>query len=124
MSGSVMLGPLQKLLEYFQRDRHHQSKQKDDALASLQLALTNTLQYVERSNGEKCLDRETEYELSQAWGDAAIKMRHVSRELAERLDNKAQYWADQLKWSQEEVIDKRIRLTEMREELHRLIAKD
>ena len=33
---SVVIGPLQKLLEYFQRDRHFKSDRKDEALRALQ----------------------------------------------------------------------------------------
>lgn len=123
MPASVLLGPLQKLLEYFQRDRHFRTKQKDDALAALQLALTKTLEYLERSNGEKGFDREVEFELSQAWSDAALRIRHVSRELAQRLAVKAEYWADRLDWSLDEVVERRIQLGEIREELNQLIAE-
>lgn len=122
MDGSVLLGPLQNLLSYFQRDAQFKSAQKDAALAAIEVALTATLKYIEESNGEKCFDRGAEYQLSTLWSDAARKVRHVSRDLSARLQDKADYWADQLKWSSIEVIDRKIRIIEIRAAYRELLA--
>lgn len=121
MGASVVIAPLQGLLSYFQRDRHHRDSQKDDALNALYLAVSRTLEYLEQSGGEKCFDRSEEFELSRLWGDAAQKVRHVSRGLALRLHDKADYWADQLEWSSEEVKTRQIELKRIRDELRRLL---
>lgn len=98
------------------------TSKKDEALRALQSAITLTLQYIENSKTIKCADRNTEYTLSQAWSDAAIKVRYVSKDLAVRLQAKADYWADQLEWSKEEVMTKGIDLQKIREEFRQLIA--
>ena len=119
---SVVLGPPQRLLEYFQRDRHHHDAQKDEAIAALQEAIIQTLEYLEASDGEKCFDRDVEFQLSRRWNEAARRIRHVSRGLSERLQEKAFYWADQLDWSANEVAAKRIELTGICDELRRLVS--
>ncbi|MGL6313085.1 hypothetical protein [Vibrio sp. WXL103] len=118
---SVVIGPLQKLLDYFQRDRHFSSVKKDEAIRALQSAITETLEYIERSGGEKCFERGTEYGLSAKWNEAAVLIRHISRDLAVRLHDKADYWADQLEWSPEEIQGREIELRAIREELRELI---
>lgn len=122
MEGSVLLAPLQNLLSFFQRDAHFKSAQKDAALAAIDAALNATLKYIEDSDGQKCFDRETEYQLSTLWGDAARKVRHVSRDLSTRLQDKADYWADKLEWSSSEVLDRKIRITEIRAAYRELLA--
>ena len=122
MDGSVLLAPLQNLLSYFQRDAHFKSAQKDEALAAIDAALTATLKYIEKSNGHKCFDREAEYQLSTLWGTAAQKVRHVSRDLSTRLQDKADYWADQIEWSSSEVFDRKIQIVEIRAAYRELLA--
>lgn len=107
-TASVLLGPLQNLLGYFQRERQYKSDKKDAALSAINNALTETLKYLERGGAEKCLDRMEELRLSNLWKDAAIKARHVSEEMAMRLNDKSLYWADSLEWSREEVVRRRI----------------
>lgn len=122
MDGSVLLAPLQNLLSYFQRDAQFKSAQKDAALAAIDTALTATLQYIEKSGGQKCFDRDAEYQLTTLWGDAARKVRHVSRDLSTRLQDKADYWADRLEWSSSEVIDRKISIIEIRAAYRELLA--
>ena len=115
MDGSVLLGPLQNLLSYFQRDAQFKSAQKDAAITALSEAINATLKYIEKSGGEKCFDREAEFELAKLWSDAAIKARHISRDLSYRLGEKSDYWADKLEWAPSEVFERRIRLIEIRD---------
>ena len=122
MDGSLLLAPLQNLLSYFQRDAQFKSAQKDAALAAIDAALTATLKYIEEISGQKCFDRGAEYHLSTLWGGAARKVRHVSRDLSVRLQDKADYWADQLQWSSSEVIDRKIRIVEIRTAYRELLA--
>jgi len=122
MDSSVFLTPLQNLLAYFQKDAQFKSAQKDAALSAIDTALAATLKYIEKSNGQKCFDRDVEFELSGLWSDAAIKVRHVSRDLSIRLMDKADYWADRLEWSSSEVMHRQIRIVEIRAAYRELLA--
>lgn len=69
-----------------------QRERKDAALRSIVIALDETyLYYRDQSKRyERNLDREAQ--LAKYWSAAAIPMRHVDLELAERCDCKAEYW--------------------------------
>ena len=105
---SVFLAPLQNLLGTFQKERHYRSDKKDAALLAIQKALIETKKYAEGSSGRKVVNREKEYELSQLWAEAAVKARHASQDLADRLNDKSLYWSDRFEWSREEILAKRI----------------
>lgn len=124
MDGSVFLSPLQNILSYFQKDAQFKSAQKDAAIAAVSAAINATLKYIEESGGHKCFDRDVEFELSSLWSDAAIKVRHVSRGFSHRLNEKADYWVDKLEWSPDEVMERKIRLVEIRQEYRDLLRNN
>jgi hypothetical protein len=107
-AASILLGPLNSLLEYFRRNRHYRDEKKDAALLAISQALTETQKYIELSGGTKCFDREREHNLAQLWRDAAIKSRHVSTDIATKLNEKSEHWSDNLEWSSDEVLRKGI----------------
>jgi hypothetical protein len=116
---SVFLGPLQTLLKYLQKDRHHRSEAKDAALLALDEALLATKKYLELTRE----DRTEEYRLASLWGAAAVKARHASTELAVRLQDKSVYWSDRFKWSREEVIRRRIDFDALERDFRRLLTR-
>ncbi len=119
---SVFLGPLQNLLNYLQKDRHHRDAQKDAALHAIEQAIIETERYLEKSGGQKCHDREQEFELSKLWSDASIKARHVSSEIAIRLNDKSSYWSDRFEWSADEVIGRGVDLASIRLQVRNLLS--
>lgn len=124
MSGaaSIFLAPLQKLLETFQRERHYKDERKDAALHSINRALIETKRYIEESEEVETVDRRQEYQLAQLWSEASVKARHASEDLAVRLQDKSAYWSDQVKWSREEVLTKRIDLDTIQQEVLDLLG--
>ena len=108
MEASVLLGPLQSLLGWFQKNRQHQDAQKDVALEAINKALIASMKYSEEQSESQTPNRDREFELAELWANAATKVRHASIELAERLQDKSVYWSRQIKWSREEVLLKRI----------------
>ena len=118
---SVLISPLLKLLSIFQKERHFKDEKKDAALAAINEAIIATKQYIEVSGGEKCIDRKKEYKLSKLWADAAAKSRYASGDLAARLNDKSAYWSDQLEWSREEVLLKRIDLDSIHQSVTSLL---
>ena len=93
MEASVLLGPLQSLLGWFQKNRQHQDAQKDVALEAINKALIASMKYSEEQSESQTPNRDREFELAELWANAATKVRHASIELAERLQDKSVYWS-------------------------------
>ena len=113
MSVSVLLGPLQKLLDSFIAERHYKDEKKDLVLAAINKALLETKKYQEQTGGGKNTDREREFELAGLWADAATKARYANNEIAMRLQDKSLFWSEDLKWSRDEVLARKIDLDSM-----------
>ena len=104
---SIALPALGNLLGFFQKDQQHADdrnmnleEKRQDALQAMYAALVTTHRYQDaQPNG---VDREKQLELSQLWANAAIKSRAYLQENPWMMD-KAQYWLDQIKWSDENV---------------------
>ncbi len=121
MEASVLLGPLQSLLGWFQKNRQHQDAQKDVALEAINKALIASMKYSEEQSESQTPNRDREFELAELWANAATKVRHASIELAERLQDKSVYWSRQIKWSREEVLLKRIDFAAVQHEISLLL---
>jgi hypothetical protein len=117
MSLSVLFGPLRSLLGAFQSERHYKDEKKDAALLAINQALIETKRYIEKSDSKNLFDRDEEYKLAHLWAEAATKARYASSQLAERLQNKALYWSEELKWSSEEVLSKQIDIDSIQEQV-------
>lgn len=120
---SVLLGPLQNLLGWFQKNRMHRDAQKDAALDAINTALFASMRYVEEQQQTNSSDRAKEYELAELWANAAAKIRHASEELAIRLQDKSVFWTKEIKWSREEVLLKRIDFEAVQHEITRLLRE-
>ena len=121
MEASVLLGPLQSLLGWLQKNRQHQDAQKDVALEAINKALIASMKYSEEQSESQTPNRDREFELAELWANAATKVRHASIELAERLQDKSVYWSRQIKWSREEVLLKRIDFAAVQHEISLLL---
>ena len=121
MSLSVLLGPLQNILSTFQSERHYTDERKDAALLAINKALIETRRYIEESGGAKCSDRKREYELSELWAEAATKARYANQELAYRLQDKSLYWSETFEWSRSEVLERKIDLESIQEQVRNLL---
>ena len=118
---TVLLGPLQNLLSWFQKNRQHQDAQKDAALEAINKALFASMKYVEEQRESDVSDRDREFELAELWANAAAKVRHASEDLAMRLQDKSVYWSTQIKWSRQEVLLKRIDFEAVQHEIKLLL---
>ena len=122
MAISVLLAPLQNLLNTFQSERHYKDDKKDAALSAINEALLETKRYIEESDGKDGFDRKREFALAKLWGDAAVKARYANAEMASRLHDKSLYWSEQLKWSREEVLAKKIDFESLHNTLNELMT--
>lgn len=121
VEATVLLGPLQNLLGWFQKNRMHKDERKDAALEAMNKALFASMKYVEEQRSANDPDRNREYELAELWADAAAKARHASEELAMQLQDKSVFWTKQIKWSREEVLLKRIDFEAIQHEITLLL---
>lgn len=120
---TILLGPLQSLLAWFQRNRMHKDERKDAALEAMNKALFASMKYVEEQQSANQSDRNREYELAELWADAAAKARHASEELAMQLQDKSIFWAKRIKWSRDEVLRKRIDFEAIQHEITLLLKE-
>lgn len=121
VEASILLGPLQNLLGWFQKNRQYHDAQKDAALEAINKALFASMRYSEEQKEYQTLDRHREFELAELWANAAAKVRHASEDLSMRLQDKSLYWSKNIKWSREEVLLKRIDFEAVQHEITLLL---
>lgn len=80
------------LLENIRNDRIQTQSQKDQALTSIIAATNETKIYISRIQRNGKRDRKTEEQLSRLWASAAIPLRTINKDLAERCLIKSDYW--------------------------------
>ncbi len=114
-----MIPGLSTVLSYLQNERQYKSQKYDEALHALHKAVHETNKYI---NGTKH-NVEQELELSNLWGQAAIKARNLSKDLAKRCYIKSEYWQDPDSWSFSKIKSDGICLTRIENELRDLISK-
>ena len=122
VEATVFLGPLQNLLGWFQKNRMHKDEQKDAALEAINRALFASMKYVEEQQRSNLPNREREFELAELWANAAARVSHASSELSVRLQDKSVYWTKPIKWSRDEVLEKRIDFEAIQREIRQLIT--
>ena len=108
-----------KIIEY----KHEQRQLADNALRSISFALDETyLYYAELESGQRRND-EREHQLSKYWSAAAIPMRHLDKELAEKCDYKSEYWINPNNWSDNTIEAVGISLDKVRGHYRKLLKK-
>ncbi|WP_428384137.1 hypothetical protein [Nevskia ramosa] len=122
VEATVLLGPLQNLLGWFQKNQMHKDQQKDEALAAINKALFASMKYSEEQQQSGLTNRDREFELGELWAHAAAKVRHASDDLAMRLHDKSIFWSSSIKWSREEVLLKRIDFEAVQHEIKLLLS--
>jgi hypothetical protein len=130
---SIALPALGNLLNFFQKDQQHAEDRnlhledkRQDALKAMYTALITTHRYQDaQPNG---VNRDKQLELSDLWATAAIKSRVYLQEKGSQFQepwmmDKAQYWLDQIKWSDEKVTERGIDLETVGERIRTLIER-
>jgi hypothetical protein len=52
-----------------------------------------------------------------------VKARHASEELAIQLEDKSKYWSDNIEWSREEILGKKIDFPSIEKQIDELLRK-
>lgn len=114
---------LNALLDTLQRERHHRDGEADAALAALYAATTETLIYLERLEAGKRRNRAIEEELARLWSKAAIPVRRLNADLADRLLLKSRYWLSPERWTHRMVREGRIGIEQVQQDATRLLKR-
>jgi hypothetical protein len=116
-----LLGTLTGILPILQNKAFNKEKNLDEALTAILEAVTRTKKYLERENIET-QDRNEELELSRLWGIAAIKLRRVDPNLAQKLQIKSLYWEATTRFSRKEILENGIALKQIKEDYEGLFS--
>lgn len=117
-----MIKALQGLLDYFQRERHHQDDRQDAALMAIYVASQETKIYIERLRRGFKPSRDMEEALARLWQKAAVPIRHFDPDLAERCMFKSEYWLNPAEWSDKDVKEQRIEIERVYQEARGLLT--
>lgn len=90
---------------------------------AVNVALVESMRYVESQEVGGPQNREKEYELGRLWREAAIKIMYVDKGLSSTFNEKSMYWLERFRWSREEVLRKRIDFLAVHEEVAALMKK-
>lgn len=113
MGLDFFLDVMQRLLGFattFQERSRYRSQLKDHALTMIFGALHSTLVYYRGLDSGAKRDLETEAELSELWGKAAIPMRHLNSELSMICAQKSAYWISPERWTKKQIRNAKIEL--------------
>jgi hypothetical protein len=124
--------------DWFKTDgerKRERLKSEDDALSALYAAVNETRLYIHSldptryvgASKSKMIDaarkrsRETEEKLSRLWMHAAVKLRRVDADLADRCYVKAEYWVTPERWSEDDIKRARIGIDRVYKEARALL---
>jgi hypothetical protein len=112
VEATILISLFNQLREWLNRSDTRSAREDTDmraALKSVYVAAFETKAYLaaieERGEAQ---NHETETKLSRLWADAAVDLRHIDQDLADRCLLKGDYWSNPNIWTQEQVDESRI----------------
>lgn len=103
--------------------RAERKHERDDAaIRSVFTAVNTTKRYLAARNRNEPIDRNTEGDLVELWTSASVHIRRTDSELAQLLQDKAEYWADPESWTHEEVVANGIEIDEISTKVRHLLG--
>ncbi len=121
---------LTALLLYLQKERHQRTKKNalqrertGKALLAAYVAADQTQIYLQEYRNRGRRSRRAEEKLAALWVRAGVAFRHVNRDLAERCFLKRQLWSRPEIWKREHVRALGLELTQVREDIQKLLYK-
>jgi hypothetical protein len=104
-------------------NREH-SQMKDEALRAISNALDETYLYYRDIEHGHLQNRDREAMLVKYWSAAAISLRHFDEALAQRCDNKAEYWINPENYSNQDIENLGIGLESVRQAYKKMLKPD
>jgi hypothetical protein len=109
------------LLKNIREDRVQSQAQKDQALAAIIASANETKIYLMRIQHNGKRDRKTEEQLSRLWAAAAIPVRKINKDLAERCFLKSDYWLNPEYYTARDIEKFRIGVEQVYEEARNML---
>jgi len=99
---SMLIDAIGQVGDWLDR-RARRAEREDAAVKAVLLAVNETKLYIASLDRGEPKRRDQERLLVQLWTDSAVAIRRSDPDLAERLQMKAEYWADPENWSDDDV---------------------
>jgi len=100
------------------------SNMKDDALRAISHALNETYLYYRDIELGYLRNRDKEAMLVRYWSAAAISLRHFDKILANKCDNKAEYWVNPDNYNAADIEELGIGLDSVRQAYRKMLRPD
>jgi hypothetical protein len=100
------------------------SNMKDEALRAISHALNETYLYYRDIELGYLRNRDKEAMLVRYWSAAAISLRHFDRKLANKCDNKAEYWVNPDNYNTTDIEKLGIGLDSVRQAYRKMLIPD
>lgn len=91
------------------------------ALLAVYVASSETKSYVMGLKQRKSPDREREAKLSRLWSEAAVELRHIDRDLADKCLLHSDFLAEAMQWSDSEIDQARNSIKDVFEQARELL---
>ena len=116
-----ILPSLHKFLELEREGRFRAENQRDLALNTLLKAVNETRIYMQQTQRKAVRDINVEATLVRLWAEAAVPVRHLDLDLAERCTLKSDYWLNPESYSQDDIRKFRIGVNQVYQEIKKLL---
>lgn len=112
-----------KWVEFFVNRKENKAKKENEAIKSLMTSLDRTAVYMKSvlDNAESKSDT-VERELSECWYSTSILVREYNPELAERCFFKGICWSNNSRFTEQEIIDKKMKLHHIEMDVAKALA--
>lgn len=102
--------------------KERKEEKDDDAIRSVLSAVNKTKLYLASRDRGEPIDRDAEANLVELWQSASVHVRKTDPDLAYRLQEKAEYWANPENWSVDEIISNGIQIDKIADEAKKLLS--
>jgi len=103
------------------REEAHKKKE-EEALKSIMSSLFQTTIYMKKVlDSDELRSHETEHELGRMWYETSILVRPYNPDLAERCFFKGLFWGNRDRFSEQELIDRKMKLYHIEEAIAKAI---
>ncbi|AYA65823.1 hypothetical protein [Alteromonas sp. RKMC-009] len=107
-----------KWLDLILNRRKVRAEKESDAIKALMNSVSLTSRYMKSVLDDPASQSdEKEHELSDLWNETAIKVRPYKAELAQRCFFKGLYWSDTKRFSEDELQQRKLKLTDIESEI-------
>ncbi|MGE6105244.1 hypothetical protein ACLHZT_16760 [Aeromonas veronii] len=100
-----------KWVEFLVNRKEIKTKKENEAIRALMTSLNKTADYMKMVlDNPELKSRKQENELSDIWNHTSILVREYNPELAQRCFFKGVYWSDNARFTECEIIDRKMKL--------------